>query len=256
MVTTPRAGEEHPAEQRRLRRIIELAFARLPPAARRSVLHAFGKVTHHGRKDSIPFRRQAQMEWARSTGPPDFVGIGAQKAGTTWWFGCHLCTSRMSSLVPTFTKSDTSSGAMPSAPFGRCGVLALPRLVPASRRHSDGRVDSRLHAYRVGSRFARTGRAPDPAARSLLRDPVERFRSGLAHQRRDRGKLTAEIYQDALTRGLYDDALQPWTAFFPPEQVLLLQYERCRADPATQLARTYQFLGLEPFDHEGHRGNA
>ena len=60
-----------------------------------------------------------------------------------------------------------------------------------------------------------------------------------------------ETYQDAVARGLYHDALRRWTAYFPPEQILLLQYEQCIADPAGQLARTYRFLGLEPFVHEG-----
>ena len=85
----------------------------------------------------------------------------------------------------------------------------------------------------------------------LLRDPVERFRSGLAHQRRDRRTLTVEAYQDAVSRGLYHDALRQWTAYFPPAQILVLQYERCMADPDGQLARTYRFLGLEPIAVEG-----
>ena len=56
-----------------------------------------------------------------------------------------------------------------------------------------------------------------------------------------------EACQDAIARGFYDDALRRWIAYFPPEQILVLQYERCVADPTGQLARTYRFLGLEPF---------
>jgi hypothetical protein len=106
-----------------------------------------------------------------------------------------------------------------------------------------------MHYRWVPALLARA--APRTRLVALLRDPVERFRSGLAHHRRDRGRLTAETYQDALSRGLYSDALRPWTACFPNEQILVLQYERCRADPAPQLARTYRFLGLDPFVHEG-----
>ena len=45
---------------------------------------------------------------------------------------------------------------------------------------------------------------------------------------------------------------------FPQEQILVLQYERCVADAAGQLARTYSFLGLEPYVPEalGNRVNA
>ncbi len=31
------------------------------------------------------------------------------------------------------------------------------------------------------------------------------------------------------------------------DQILVLQYERCRTDPGGELARTYGFLGLDPF---------
>jgi len=52
---------------------------------------------------------------------------------------------------------------------------------------------------------------------------------------------------DAVNRGFYDQALARWLEHFPPEQLLLLQYERCAADPRGELARTYEFLGLAPF---------
>ena len=106
-----------------------------------------------------------------------------------------------------------------------------------------------MHAPWVPPLLARA--APRTRLLVLLRDPVERFRSGLAHQRRDRGRLTVEAYQDVVARGLYHDALCRWTAHFPREQILILQYERCIADPVGQLARTYRFLGLEPFVVEG-----
>ena len=35
---------------------------------------------------------------------------------------------------------------------------------------------------------------------------------------------------------------------FPAEQVFIGQYEACRADPARELARTFAFLGLAPFE--------
>ena len=81
----------------------------------------------------------------------------------------------------------------------------------------------------------------------LLRDPVERFRSGLEHHRGHRGALTGEVYADAVTRGFYGRALGEWTPHFPQEQILVLQYERCVRDPLGELQRTYRFLDLPPF---------
>jgi hypothetical protein len=37
-------------------------------------------------------------------------------------------------------------------------------------------------------------------------------------------------------------------AAFPRGRVLVGQYEACRANPAAELARTFAFLGLTPFD--------
>jgi hypothetical protein len=34
--------------------------------------------------------------------------------------------------------------------------------------------------------------------------------------------------------------------YFPPEQLLILQYEHCKAAPIEQLVATYRFLGLDP----------
>ena len=66
-----------------MRRVAVPAFAKLPATARRSILHAFGKYApwEDGFDPTPPSAGSNEV-----TGPPDFVGIGAQKAGTTWWY--------------------------------------------------------------------------------------------------------------------------------------------------------------------------
>ncbi len=49
-------------------------------------------------------------------------------------------------------------------------------------------------------------------------------------------------------RGYYASQLRRVFEFFPAEQVLVFQTERCAADPAGSLAATYRFLGLD----DGH----
>ena len=77
----------------------------------------------------------------------------------------------------------------------------------------------------------------------LLRDPVERFRSGrtLAENRLTVGSTAraAALYA-AFNRGLYADQLLRLWSSFPREQVLVLQYERCVARHARRagVART------------------
>jgi hypothetical protein len=177
------------------------------------------------------------------------VGIGTQKAGTTWWFDA-ICAH------PTvFSRDDIHKERHF---FDRYAILPFgpeensryhdwfPR--PSGRLTGEWTPDY-IHCPWVPALLAQA--APRTRLLVLLRDPVERFGSGLAHQRRDRGKLSVASYQDAVSRGFYDDAIGRWTALFPLEQILVLQYEQCLADPAGQLARTYNFLALEPFAHQG-----
>ena len=93
--------------------------------------------------------------------------------------------------------------------------------------------------------------APRARLLVLLRDPVDRLRSGLSHSQRQEGRLTTRARVDAVAQGFYGQALERWLAHFPRDQVLLLQYERCVADPSGELARTYAFLGLDPFTPQG-----
>ena len=37
----------------------------------------------------------------------------------------------------------------------------------------------------------------------------------------------------------------PWEEVYGPDEMLVLQYEACAADPAPHLAETYRFLGLD-----------
>ena len=229
-----------------MRRIAVPTFARLPAPIRLSILHAFGRYAPWEEGfDSTP----PQAEQGQVTGPPDFVGIGAQKAGTTWWYH-SICAH-----PDVFSRGDIHKerhffDRYVTRPFGpaECSLYHdwFPR--PSGSLTGEWTPDY-IHFPWVPALLAQA--APRTRLLAILRDPVERFRSGLAHQRRDRGAVTGEAYQDAVTRGLYHEALHRWTAYFPPEQVLILQYERCKADPAGQLARTCRFLGLEPFVLEG-----
>jgi hypothetical protein len=96
--------------------------------------------------------------------------------------------------------------------------------------------------------------APGASILILLRDPVERLRSGLTHQlATSRASLTHRDIQGAFQRGLYAPQLRRVLAAFPHERILIGQYEACRADPEGQLRRTYAFLGLAPFEPDRQR---
>jgi hypothetical protein len=91
--------------------------------------------------------------------------------------------------------------------------------------------------------------APDAKVLVLLRDPLERFRSGLTHQlATSTAPLQHRDVQGAFARSLYAPQLRRVLGAFPAEQVFVGQYEACRGDPPGELARTYAFLGLAPFE--------
>jgi hypothetical protein len=103
--------------------------------------------------------------------------------------------------------------------------------------------------------------APDAKAIVLLRDPVERYVSGMSHM--DRGGLIDDagndgevrvfgdrlrVVTDAISRGLYAYQLEWLLEAYPADRLLIMQYEACATDAAEQLARTHEFLGLAPHE--------
>ena len=96
----------------------------------------------------------------------------------------------------------------------------------------------------MGEAVARRA-APEARLLVLIRDPVERFVSGMAHTPVVPALHLGSVFAEAVTRGQYATALAPWEAELVSGRLLVLQYEACVADPAGQLARTYRFLGLD-----------
>ncbi len=179
--------------------------------------------------------------------PPDFVGVGVQKAGTSWWFGLladhpgvHSPASRPKELHHFARAWSTDpEDADPSAYhrwFARPAGLLAGEWTPRY-----------LYDWWTPAMLARV--APEARFLVMLRDPVERYRSGLAFDQARGARPVALVSDDAFHRGLYGAQLARLGAAIPDEQVLVLQYERCAADPAAELDRTYRFLGLAP----GHR---
>jgi Sulfotransferase family len=89
--------------------------------------------------------------------------------------------------------------------------------------------------------------APDARLLMIVRDPIERYRSGRRwhlHFRVD-DPQSARSEAMAVERGRYASVLERVRAALPNHPLLLLQYEQCVRDPAGELARTYRFLGLD-----------
>lgn len=180
------------------------------------------------------------------TGPPDFVGLGAQKAGTSWWNALvhrHPDVHRAGAQPKELHFFDAAW----EEPFGEADIERYWRYFP---RPEGGVAGEWTPGYLIDFWTPELVARAAPGARILilLRDPLERLRSGLTHQlATSRAALDDGDVQSAFMRGLYAPQLRRVLAAFPPQQVLVGQYEACRTDPAGQLERTYAFLGLGPF---------
>ena len=186
------------------------------------------------------------------TGPPDFVIIGAQKSGTTWWQGLvesHLQVVRPPGQRRELHFFDHFWDRWPSEEQFEHYKRYFPR--PSGSLVGE-KTPGYLYQPWVAPMLAHV--APEAKLIVLMRDPVERFISGLGLLQRS-GSLKGEVgagevglrehrIVEAIDRSRYADQLDWWLKHFPREQLLLLQYERCVADAQAQLSRTFEFLGL------------
>jgi hypothetical protein len=181
------------------------------------------------------------------TGPPDFVGLGAQRSGTTWWF--DLIVAHPQVVAPAATRKELHYfDRFHSGGFTAADAAAYSAYFP----RPEGRLTGEWSPSYLSAPWAPgmlAAAAPDARALVLLRDPVERYLSGLQrHHRVARATgapLNAMAPLDAFSRGLYHAQLTGLLRHCPRAQLLVLQYERCTRDPREELRRTYEFLGLE-----------
>jgi len=204
--------------------------------------------------------RPGESRWARQlptpspcpagwdVGPPDFVGIGAQKAGTTWWFhliATHPDVYQDPAQRPELHYWDHFSHRWPAAE----DIAAYHRLFPRPPGKKSGeKTPDYLHDYWAVPMIKLA--APDARIIVLLRDPIERYRSAVAHGAGKGWTQDRLTENDIFNHGLYGSQLTRLYDTFDREQVLVLQYERCVRDAPGQLERTQRFLGLPSHEVE------
>jgi len=205
--------------------------------------------------ETLPDHPACPQGWR--TGPPDFVIFGAQKSGTTWWFRLieqHPGVVQPAKQRPELHFFDRLWAEWPDDE----AIARYHRYFPRPEGKLIGEKTPEYLSCPWAAPMVRLA-APAASAIVLLRDPVERYVSGLSHH--DRGGLVEEeegmdrvfgdrmrVVTDAISRGQYATQLAWLLEAYPAERLLILQYERCAADAAGQLARTFRFLGLP--EHE------
>ena len=218
------------------------AFASLPSTVRSVLLHARGDYAPW--EEGFDFT-PPELAPGEVAGPPDFVGVGMQKAGTSWWYELIVDHPAVFDR-PDIPKERHYLERFCTEPFGPAEIRRYHGWFPRVAGTVTGEWTPDYLAYPwVAPLLAEA--APDARILVLVRDPVDRFRSGLTFRRRMGAPGTSATVADALRQGYTARWLARLYEYVAPDRVLVQQYEQCRADPAGQLAVTYADLGLDPY---------
>ena len=181
------------------------AFLRLPPPLQRRILHRLGRYAPW--EPEFDFAPPAPGR-ARPPAPPDFVGIGVQKAGTTWWY--QLLSSHPDVWSPEgMHKERHFFDRFGAEPFGPTAVDRYHGWFPRPPGTTTGEWTPDYFFFPWVAPLL-TRAAPEARLLLLVRDPIDRFRSGLAHQKRMGTPDSSSSVADAMERGFYHRALAPW----------------------------------------------
>ena len=176
-----------------------------------------------------------------SVAPPDFVGLGAQRSGTTWLYsliaahpGVHgEATKELHYFHRFWNRAFTDADATTYARY-------FPR--PPGQITGEWSPGYLSHFW-VPPLVARA--APHAKLLVSLRDPVERYRSGVVLQSETK-RIGAAGASTAFRLGCYGLQLEHLLSSVDRDRLHLVQFEACTRDPAAELTRIYDFLGLDP----------
>jgi hypothetical protein len=225
-------------------------------------------VEHRKRKKSVQqvvFHlerelRAAEEGWEEDvpvTGAlPDFVVIGAQKSGTTFFY--HLLTQHPYVEPAAFKEPHFFDIVFDLGVEWYRQCFPAPRWEDGRRTITGEASPGYLFHPHAPERMARV--IPQARLIALLRNPVDRTYSGY-HWRIKMGQETRTFEETIeagfddpddkhLSRGIYVDHLLRWSEFFPREQMLVLKSEDFFDDPNQTLETVFSFLELPEWEPE------
>lgn len=176
----------------------------------------------------------------------DFVGIGAQKSGSTWLY-------KILEQHPAIAVSETKEVDFFSYHFDHGYSWYEQQLAPPApgilrgevspSYWADGDAPARIHAY-----------APQARILLCLRDPIERLLSNHRHEVRaghlsgtdftlEHGLSNNPMY---LEQSRYAKHLKRWLAVFPREQLHVVLMEDIEREPLKVAQAVFAFLQVDP----------
>jgi Sulfotransferase domain len=220
---------------------VRYVFLRSPTSVQYRVLHVLGREAPWA-SGAPPVAPPPPADMR--TGAPDFVGIGAAKSGTTWWF------SLLMSHPEIHVEYDKELNYFNDQFLKRLEAGKVTLADAEAYRDWFPRPEGTITGewtphYAFAYRLPPVLRVAAPGAKLLvmLRDPVERYRSDLS--RRMPSKALERLRFRSLANSMYANVLQPWEDLYHPDELLVLQFEACVRSPAKHLAETFRFLGVD-----------
>jgi hypothetical protein len=178
-----------------------------------------------------------------TVGAPHYIGVGAQKSGTTWW---HARLMAHPQSARTGGKEKHFFDRYWNREFDDADVSEYHRLFP----RADGRIVGEwtpdyMFQFWTPALIARA--APDAKILVMLRDPVERYVSGLRqmHDESDPAAARTTLAGDALGRSRYCVQITRLLRSVDRQNLKVLQYERCVRDPEQMYRATLEFIGYD-----------
>ena len=188
-------------------------------------------------------------------GTPDFVGIGAGRSGTTWWYRLLL---EHPSIKPNRLAEKELSFFFH---FGCHGIDAdaistYRQAFAAPYNCLCGEWTPGYLCYPFALDYLAAS-VPDAKLMAIVRNPIDRMLSALNHRARlpygalrlkgTRSYLyrTFSVLQVVVAHSMYADAFRRVLNRFDRAKLLVLQYEQCVREPVAQIAKTYRFLGVD-----------
>jgi Sulfotransferase domain len=177
---------------------------------------------------------------------PDFIGIGAQRSGTSWIYAClfehpHLCLPRKE--IHFFSRERNWSRGFEwyEAIFAGCPPDAVAGEFCTSYLN-DAETPARIRQ-----------RYPEVRLIVSLRHPVDRAYSNYLNDivagavpRTTGFREALQSHPEYVEAGRYARYLRHYLNLFPREQLLVLIFDDARRDPLTAIQETYRFLGVDP----------
>ena len=177
---------------------------------------------------------------------PDFIGIGAQRTGTSWIYAClyehpEICMPRKEINFFSRERNWDRGFSWYERVFAECPPGAIAGEFSTSYL-TDPTSPARIRRRYPGVRLIVSLRHPvDRAYSNYLNDIVAGtvpaamgFREAL------------RSHPEYLESGRYARYLKNYLDLFPRERLLVSIFDDARRDPRTTIESTYRFLGVDP----------